>query len=120
MSALSDKIEAIMNDLEVDGSNYIGWYVDSSSKTNAMIHLAELFKKESVSFVSFRDIYRTMEGRAFKMKCNELGGIFTFMGASDEEIYEAFLKGEQHPDPWEKLNPTPSLDNTKTIKNNNI
>jgi hypothetical protein len=59
-------------------------------------------KKRAIEYCRFRDIYKMRERQKMNIFHKELGGLTTWVGTSDEDIYEAYLKNEQHGDPLEE------------------
>lgn len=49
---------------------------------------------ECIKYARFRDEYKRRESYSIRLEQKRLGGIFSWFGASDEKIYEAFIKKE--------------------------
>lgn len=52
----------------------------------------EYAKQQALSFGVFRDKFKREESRRVKEKEKRLGGMITWIGASDEEIYNQFIE----------------------------
>lgn len=48
-------------------------------------------KEKSILFIEYYEMFRREESRSFKKECDRLGGIFSFMGARPENIYNDFI-----------------------------
>lgn len=65
--------------------------------------MSEDNKTNAIEFCKFRDTYKRYESQMVHIEQLRLGGMITWVGTSDENIYEAFLKGEQHYNPLIKV-----------------
>jgi len=81
--------------------------INKINNTNKLLPKFDLFneallKEKSIDFAKFRDVYKRRESNYMHIKHTILGGgIVTWMGSTDESIYDLYLKGEQYEDPYE-------------------
>lgn len=61
--------------------------------------IEDLIKDIAIGFSQFRDIYKRYESQKMHIYHQKLGGITSWVGDSDEFIYNKFLLGEQHYNP---------------------
>lgn len=57
--------------------------------------MEEYAKQKCIMYAKFRDEYKLIEGMNHKHYVTDVIGMVTWIGASDEEICDAFMKGEQ-------------------------
>jgi hypothetical protein len=64
----------------------------------------ELAKKMAFAYSEFKRDYQRIEGQNVRHYCNKNfnGGMISWIGAPDEKIFEAYLKGEQLEAEWIK------------------
>ena len=75
----------------------VGLNPDDYSLTVRLVmneYAKEVAKQESIEFAKFRDEYKKNEYREVMKEQERLGGIFTWIGTSDEEIYKAFQQSK--------------------------
>lgn len=70
-------------------------YFDKLDLSDVHEAMDEYAKQEAIAFIDFRDTYRRVEGINFNHACAEIGGMFSYQGADDNGIWEAYKKGEQ-------------------------
>lgn len=103
ISFLNKQICDIIGDVEVDHAPCGGGWLDSGSilKTASKVEKLVLdeIKRKSIEYAKFRDTYKRHESQKMHLYHLKIGGLTSWIGASDETIYEAYLKGEQHYDP---------------------
>lgn len=56
-------------------------------------------KDIAIAYSQFRDIYKRYESQKIRIYHQKIGGITSWVGDSDETIYNKFLLGEQHCNP---------------------
>lgn len=71
---------------------------DENDIYNAMDEYA---KQESVLFFAFKHEYQTIERLNIQIEYNKIGGIFSWVGASDDIIWDAYKNNKQ----LERINP---------------
>ena len=79
-----------------------GCQLDSDLLENndtAVNSIEKLAKKNAIDYSRFRDTYKRHESQKMHIYHQKLGGLTSWIGMSDENIYEAYLKGEQHYNP---------------------
>ncbi|MBK7883495.1 MAG: hypothetical protein IPJ81_06650 [Chitinophagaceae bacterium] len=103
ISLLNKQICDIIGEVEVDYEPGGGLWLDSSSILDAANEVEKLIfeevKRVSIEYAQFRDTYPRYESQKMHIHHQKLGGLTTWRGTSDESIYEAYLKGEQHYNP---------------------
>jgi len=103
ISFLNKQICDIIGEVEVDHAPGGGGWLDSGSILNAANEVEKLVleevKRKSIEYAKFRDTYQRYESQKMHIYHQKLGGLTTWRGTSDESIYEAYLKGEQHYNP---------------------
>lgn len=56
----------------------------------------EYIKKEAIAYSIFKSDYQRIESMNMRHECYEkYGGLITWIGASDDVIWQAYKKGEQ-------------------------
>lgn len=82
--------EEILNSSTIPDEMQTIWqYVQRPAAINAM---GEYGKEVAIEFAKFRDKYKRNELKEVKKEQERLGGIFTWMEASDEIIFNQFLQ----------------------------
>lgn len=56
----------------------------------------EYAKQQAIAFVVFRQDFQREESRKVREEQKRLGGMFTWVGRSDEEIYDQFIESQNN------------------------
>jgi hypothetical protein len=99
VSFLNKQICDIIGGVEVDHKIGSGRF-DYGSILNAANDIEKIVfeevKRNSIEYAKFRDTYKSYESQKMHIHHLKIGGFTSWIGMSDENIYKAYLKGEQH------------------------
>lgn len=97
MSTLNETISTLVSEIECDTSIGGTGFVEYPEKVVSQIE--QVAKNNAIDYSRFRDTYKRHESQKMHIYHQKLGGLTSWIGMSDENIYEAYLKGEQHYNP---------------------
>jgi hypothetical protein len=102
MNKLNEKIRSKLLEFE-DNVTELDTAIDNFKFPDLANSIEQIVLEESkinaLDYCKFRDTYKRHESQKMHLFHLKLGGLTTWSGTSDESIYEAYLKGEQHYDP---------------------
>jgi hypothetical protein len=73
----------------IAGKGYDMVYLTPYAAAKAMDEYA---KQQAIAFASFRDSFKREESRQVREEQKRVGGMFSWIGRSDEEIYNQFIE----------------------------
>jgi hypothetical protein len=79
-----------------------GWSDEDFEEINETPIQIEVIKRIAIEFSLFRDTYKSRERQKMNIFHRKIGGFTSWVGTSDENIFEAFLENNQHEDPLEE------------------
>lgn len=79
------------------GETVLSW--NASEKLASQLHekIESYAKQQAIAFATFRDNYQREERKRVRGEEKRLGGMITWIGASDEAIYTQFIESQTPP-----------------------